>query len=232
MHHLQHTVKYGKRGGSRKLARILAWTMLGCAGCTGHQLASKDQPGDPLLGPAPPPSVQPAATTQTGGLAPIPQNTGLTTTAALASQTPAGQTLAIPNGDGWARKPDTQGTPAGSRTPATPTSAPKVEAIPKETSATASPIQPTGMQPTAIQPTAWTSGSPTSAAPTADQIDKLLADHGVVGKDVQNVPGGVHVTCVVRTSPTTVVNHETTAVDYFTAAQAIIREIEAQPTQK
>jgi hypothetical protein len=185
--------------------------------------ASKDQLGDPLLGTTPAPAVQPTApATQTGGLPPIPHNTGLTTNAALASQTPTGQTLAITNTDGWARKIDSQAPPAN-RTPATPTSLPKVQAIPKDDSPTRA----------SIQPTSWSAGSQPPTTPTNDQLDQQLTDHGVIGHNQENVAGGVRLTCVVRSpsNPNTVQNYYTTAVDYPTAVQAILHEIEAQKAQ-
>jgi hypothetical protein len=197
---------------------------LGLSGCSTHQLASNDKVGDPLLGQTQPPNVQQSTPTQTGSLPPIPQHAGLTTNAALASQTPTGQALAITGAEGWARKVDSAApAPTGRGTaPTTPVSQPRVEAIPPDHNPTSATIQPTG----------WTAGSQPAAValPTTDQIDKQLADHGVIGHNQENVPGGVRLTCVVRSpsNPNSVQNYYTTAVDYPTAAQAIIREIEAQ----
>src|SRR5436305_11360454 len=103
--------------GNPRRGALLAAVMLGLGGCATHHLASNDKLGDPLLGPAAPPgqatSPLHAATPNGGGLAPIPQTSGLNTNAALAGQsTPS---LAITHGDSWARKVEGTPVPSGGK---------------------------------------------------------------------------------------------------------------------
>src|SRR5262245_50836812 len=96
-----------------------AWTFLACAalglalasgGCSGPQVTLMDKTGDPLLGPAPPPGVNPVPApghgTAQGSLPPIPPS-GLSTNAALASQSPTAHSLSLGNppagADSWQR---------------------------------------------------------------------------------------------------------------------------------
>jgi hypothetical protein len=214
MHRILNTGRSHRPG---KLWHLLAWGALGIAGCSSTHFHGQDNPGDPILGErpdAPARPTTPASGSTAQGLPPIPTNGG-TTNAALASQSTPG--LAITSGDGWARKTDGVAPPAAGTYK--PVSQPRVEAIPKETSSTpvASPIQPT----------AWTSGSPPTY--TTDQLEAMLRQAGVIGHRQESTPDGrVKVTCVVQTSQTTTETLETTGVDYPTAVQAVIREIESR----
>jgi hypothetical protein len=181
--------------------------------------------GDPLLGPAPPPATQPtppANAAAQGGLPPIPANTTNATTAALAGQTPP---LAITAADSWIRKVDATPSPAGTiNAPITPVSQPKVYAVPRDDGFAANagqPIQTTG---------SWAATNPTTAAPNQDQLKQLLDQRHVIGQSQDNVPGGVHLVCIVNLPPsTTNQRYETTAVDYATAVQAIVQQIDQHP---
>ena len=227
MHRFHHR---GPPRRARRACVILAWAVLGLgsglAGCTSAgSLAGTDKLGDPLLGPTPPPNTTaPQQTgTATGGLPPVAPGAGATTTAGLAAQTPPG--LAI---DSWARKADGPAAAGSAQpVPATPVSQPKVEPIPKDNSATASPppaIQPTGNWSTASQPPA--------AAPayTEAQLEQMLKAHGVQAHKQTPEGTGIRLDCAVPNpaNPSSIQYYTTTAADYPTAVLAILREIDPQ----
>jgi hypothetical protein len=234
---MQRPAKPGKLCRASKLQTLLAWGLLGLgctlAGCsTHHQLASKEGPGDPLLGPSQPPaqttSPLHATTPPGGGLGPIPSNAGLSTNAALASQTATPQSLAISQGDGWARKVD--GTAV--KTPGQPVSQPRVEPIPKDSNVgTGAPVQP-------IKQTNWSASSQpatpttptTPTTSTTEQLDEQLKAHGVLAHEQAPEGTGIRLTVVVAnpTNPDARDNFYTIAPDYATAVAAIIREIDAK----
>jgi hypothetical protein len=193
---------------------------------------AQEKAGDPLLGPTPPPANVPAAPASNAEawLAPIPPSSGVATNAALASQTPPPRSLAIgdaPSGGSWQRNID--GTSATSnvlKAPITPASQIHVEPVPKDNSFTAGPgqqIQAAG---------SWAASSPThTAGPTFEQLKQTLDARHVVGQQQENVPGGIHLRCVVTnpTNPTSNQIYETTAADYATAVQAIVQQIDHHP---
>jgi hypothetical protein len=188
-------------------------------------MAAKDNAGDPLLGPSPPPATATPPATAQAWLPPIPQNSGGATNAALAGQTQPPQALAIgspPSGEGWLRKIDN--APTTLRAPITPVSQPRVEPVPKDNSFTvaASPaIQPAG---------SWAAGSP-SAAPTPEQLKQMLDARGVIGAKQEVVADGIHLRVAVSSpaNPDSNQIYETTAVDYATAVQAIVQQIDHRP---
>jgi len=212
-------------GKPRRLSKLRPWLAaiaLGLAGCSTAHHASTTL-GDPLLGPAPPPaqSTSPLhATTPGNSLPPIPQNAGLSTNAALASQTAQPQSLAITQGSGWARKVDGAGTPT---TPGMPVSQPKVEPIPSDRSITA-PQTP------AIKQTGWSaSGQPTP--PSTEQLDQQLTAKGVLAHELVRDPNGMvrlKVAVANPSNPNVIDNLEQVAPDYATAVVAIIRDIDAR----
>ena len=235
---MHQPAKPGKPGRTRKARQIIAWASLGlCAGLTGTGCSmtssmtaqAQEKAGDPLLGPSPPPAnlpAQPAGNAE-AWLAPILPSSGVATNATLASQTPPPRSLAIgdaPPGGSWQRNID--GTSATSnvlKAPLTPASQPRVEPVPKDNSFTAAPgqqIQAAG---------SWAASSPTPAAgPTLEQLKQALDARHVIGQQQENVPGGIHLRCVVTNpaNPTSNQIYETTAADYVTAVQAIVQQID------
>jgi hypothetical protein len=216
---------------TKKFLRLCAWGSLGllagltAAGCSSVPPTAQQSAGDPLLGPTPPLANQPtapAAGNAQAWLAPIPPAAGVATNAALAGQS---QSLAIggaPSGDGWLRKIDAPPTPGQTPiTPASQQSQPRVEPVPKDNSFTAIPgpaIQPTG---------SWAASSP-PAGPSPEQLKQLLDARGVIGQKQEIVPGGILLRCVVTSPANPNANqvYETTAVDYATAVQAIVQQID------
>ena len=229
--HMSRSAQHGKARWARKARVFLAGAALGLgaaltgAGCNTMQHAANDKLGDPLLGETP--QEKKNATTHAqapAGLGPIPPAGG-TTTAALSGQSPA---LSIGAADGWARKVD--GTPAGATTsgtlkaPVVPVSQPKVYPVPKDESGltTAPALQPTG---------SWQASGPApTVVPTPESLDALLDSRGVIGKKKEDVPGGIHLVCAVTNPANPNANqiYETTAVDYATAVQAIVAQIDAR----
>jgi hypothetical protein len=228
---MDRSAKPGRRCRPRKRRTLLALAALGLgagltgAGCSTAHLTSNEKVGDPLLGPAPATLAQPVPPPQTSsnsgnGLAPVPSSAGLSTNAALASQTPTAQALAIGNAsaDSWQRSG--QGASPGAITaPTTPQ--PRVVPVPKDTgysSSTAQPIQPAG---------SWAASS--APAPSAEQLDATLKAHGVIGHKQEAAPGGIHLVCAVAnpSNPNANQIYEVTAADYAAAVQAIVRQIDA-----
>jgi hypothetical protein len=234
---MHRPAKTGKPRRTGKARLILTWASLGlCAGLTGAgcsttaQTTAQATAGDPLLGPTPPPStlpVQAAPANAEAWLAPIPPSSGVATNATLASQTPPPRSLAIgeaPPGGSWQRNID--GAPATSnvlKAPITPASQIHVEPVPKDNSFTAAPGQ-------AIQPAgSWAVSSPSPAAgPSLEQLKQALDVRHVIGQQQENVPGGIHLRCVVTNPANPNANqiYETTAADYATAVQAIVQQID------
>jgi hypothetical protein len=220
---MQRLANPGKPSRVRKARVFVTWAVLGlgaalAAGCSMTHPASNQAVGDPLLGPAQPPAGV-GQTTAQAGLPPVPSNSGASTAAALAGNS----SLAITNADGWARQP---AAPAGdaAHTHAVPVSQPRVEAVPKDT--TTSSASPS------IQPAGWSGGSPPAAAvATTDELDRQLKLRGVIASKLREAPGGVILTCAVPSagsSGTTLYYHNDPPVpDYATAAQDIIRQIDA-----
>ena len=66
------------------------------------------------------------------------------------------------------------------------------------------------------------------ALPTLEQLKQALDTRHVVGQQQENVPGGIHLRCVVTNpaNPTSNQIYETTAADYATAVQAIVQQID------
>jgi hypothetical protein len=236
---MHRPAKSGTLRRAKKLLGAFAWGSIGLsagltgAGCESVPATTQQSAGDPLLGPAPANANQstPPANAQ-AWLAPIPSASGVATNASLAGQT---QSLAIggaPTGEGWMRKIDGTPAPVGpGQTPITPVSqqSPRVEAVPKDNSFTAAPtqsIQPAPAQ--SIQPAgSWAASSP-PVGPSAEQLKKMLDDHRVNSQQQQNVPNGILLRCYVTSpaDPSARQVYETTAVDYATAVQAIVQQID------
>jgi hypothetical protein len=204
------------------------WAALISSGCSTPHQAANDKLGDPLLGPTPPASAQPAHAGAPAGLPPIPSNAGLTTNAALASQTSPASSLAIgdsASADGWLRKIGSPPSASGAlKSPAVPASQIKVVPVPKDegfTAARPQPIEPTG---------SWAAANSVPSAPSVDSLDQLLKSRGVIGHKQFDVPGGIRLVCAVSSAanPTGNQIYETTAVDYPTAVEAIVHQIDAQ----
>jgi hypothetical protein len=232
---MHRAAKPGKPRRSGKARTFLAWASLalGAAGCSSPQVAQIEKSGDPLLGANPGPLVNPTpaqAAAPPGGASaqagtpPLPPS-GLSTNAALASQSPTAHSLAIgePPGEGWQR--NIQGTPAAAATAAgsaTPVSQPKVLPVPKDTSVTASSSQ-------SVRPAgSWASNTPSSSAatPTAQDLEKLLVSRGVMGHKEFDVPGGgVRLVCAVPAGTSNQI-YDVTAADFAAAVQAVVRQID------
>jgi hypothetical protein len=206
------------------------------AGCESVPTATQQSAGDPLLGPAPANGNQPTPPANAQAwLAPIPPASGVATNASLAGQS---QSLAIGDaatGEGWMRKID--GTPASGHagqvpiTPVSQQSTPRVEPVPKDNSFTAAPtqsFQPAAVAAQSIQPaSSWAASNP-PAGPSAEQLKQMLDKCGVTSQQQQNVPGGIQLRCYVasQADPSARQVYETTAVDYATAVQAIVQQID------
>jgi hypothetical protein len=227
---MQRAANIGKLCRARKATAFFAGAVLAscltlAAGCsTTHTAANNNNniPGDPLLGPAPPPTV-PSTTPghAQNGLPPLTPNSGSATSAGLAGQS----SLAISNSDSWARKvndgtpPSTSGTV---KTPAVPTKSPAVQEVPPDTS---QPVTP-------IKPASWSSGSPSNASgPTPEE---LLASRGVKISHKDEVPGGVRVHCAVPDPANPDRTHYyqndpklPPPPDYATAVRDIVTQIDA-----
>ena len=230
--------KSGKTRWVRKARVFLAGAALGLgvaligAGCQSPQHAANDKLGDPLLGPALPPQTPIVQASAPAGLGPIPP-TGGTTTAALAGQSSPG--LAIGSADGWARKfdgvPSSGANASGAlKTPIVPVSQPKVVPVPSEPGATPAPVstfQPSSGAPTNATPVV---AAVPAAVPSAESLDALLTSRGVIGKKKEDVPGGIRLVCAVTNPANPNANqiYETTAIDYATAVQAIVAQIDAK----
>jgi hypothetical protein len=233
---MHRPAKSGSLRRTRKSLSLLAWGSLGLlaglagAGCSSVPTTAQQSPGDPLLGPAPPNANQPTPPANAQAwLAPIPPSAGVPTNAALAGQSQSLAIGAAPSGEGWLRKIDGTPTPGNAgQAPITPVSQPRVEAIPKDNSFTAAPTQSISTPVQSIQPTgSWAASNP-AAGPTPEQLKQLLDARGVIGQKQDVVPGGILLRCVVSTPANPSANqvYETTAVDYATAVQAIVQQID------
>ncbi len=226
----------GKPRRTAKGRALFAWSALGLcglAGCSSTQSASTEKAGDPLLGPAPPPTlaqpVPPASTTgpAANALPPIPPANGSATPAALASQT---KSLAIGAGDNWQRLVEVPSVSAGAaRSPVQPVVVP----VPKANDVGAAPAVQ-AVPATPIQPTGWQAGSPpapVAAPPSEEQLAATLKQHGVEGYRFTKLPDGkTRLECMVpsRNTPGSYQNFDTVAADNAVAVQAILQQIDGQ----
>jgi hypothetical protein len=199
----------------KKAASLVAWAVLGltAGGCsTTHMMAAQEKPGDPLLGPTPPPNlpVSPLSPPAHSSLPPIPTNNGGATPATLASQ------------NGWAIKLDGQASAPNSVKPAaSPGSQPQVVPVPSITPAAGQPITPAG----------WS--GPATTAETPQQLDAMLKQAGVTDYKQFVDPAGVGLVCGIpnAANPGEYKYYTVAAVDFPTAVHAVIRKIQ-DPTSK
>ena len=222
-----------KRDSGQKIRSPLAVLALGVAlvnGCSTTPTASTHQP-DPLHGNFTPPSIPlPNSAPKTPGqptslppynqqsIAPIGSPLSSTNNATLA----AGSSLGLP------RAIDDQGKVVpGNQAPVVPAynPSPKVERVPD--------IVPTpnGLAPSTWQgPAAAKEPQPVkvNASPAVnEQLTRALQERGMTDQKIDQVAGGVHLTCYFSRGPGGGLRMlEVTAVDYATAATAILRQFE------
>lgn len=224
--------------GRLRWAGLLALSL--ASGCTGTPHAQAP-PHDPLHGVLVPPGIpQPTyAPKADGGVPTTPQafNPGgvPATPASMSSSNPA--TLAGTSWQGPLGRPtalDDSGPPflpgqstLGSKTPQVPgpNANPKVEAVPDNTPSTPPIVTPTASWQTAAPVAPGVNVSqPSSAAILAKQ----LQDRGVINQKQDAVPEGIHLTCYLSRGPEAGLRIlEVTAVDYSSAAQAILQQLDA-----
>jgi hypothetical protein len=223
------------------------------AGCGS---TSKTHAGDPLYGefypkgpggqPMPPSNQSPNKTTS--AVPPIPASNSAASTAALAGGLPGGRSLAIGENSGtnWALTSTGSGVvPAGGAPggiiPASG-KAPIVQPIPRDPGfmgpvTAGNPGMNSNPGGAVVAAGSWSSGTPapSSTAPlpplgvvTPEVLQDTLQGKGAVGLKKENVPEGVRVSCYVpqRSDPFNLRYLETTAADYPTALQALLRQVE------
>ena len=237
-----------KRWRARLAFGSFALSMTIAAGCA-QTPTTAQQSADPLHGVRTPPGTvvppnnPPPATTaippqlppqaqNTGGVPVLPTSWASPNTATLAgatAQSSLGRPLAIDD-KGSSPPPffpasNSQQAPVQPGYVA-PNPNPKVEPIPDSQpaakSANVTPVS-SWQAPQSTQPMVQTA----NAAPMAD-LAKQLKDRGVVNQSQDQTPEGLHLTCYVSRGASGGVRIlEVTAADYNTAAQAILREIDA-----
>jgi hypothetical protein len=214
------------------------------SGCSQTPVVNAPQPADPLHGVLVPPGMpQPTNTPKANvGWNPAPSqqfgiaDTSSTNNATLAGMTwqgPLGKPLAIDDSN---KTPTPGQLTTGAKTQQTPVTPgfqapnanPKVELIP-DTKPANPPLTPTGsLQPVQPnpQPAVQTVGANSAPAVSTDVLGKQLQDRGVINQKLDQVPEGVKLTCyVARPGGAGFRILEATAVDYNSAAQAILQQI-------
>ncbi|MBI2806329.1 MAG: hypothetical protein HYX68_15225 [Planctomycetes bacterium] len=223
------------------LALTVCAGMLALTGCSTTSAVGAPQGPDPLVGVMAPPSVplpnlgpakNPAAEvpaeTQSFQRDDIPKSTNPATLAGMSWTGPLGRPLAIDdNYSGPSFFPASNSrmhqSPEGFLPP---NPKPKVEAVP-DLNANQPKTTPIG---------AWQAPqngpiqAPPSINPAASDaaLSRQLQDRGVVNQKQTTVPEGLHLTCYISRGPQGGLRIlEVTAADYATAAQAILRQLEA-----
>jgi hypothetical protein len=220
------------------------------SGCSQTPVVNVPQQADPLHGVLVPPGMpQPTSTPKANvGWNPAPSqqfgvadstSTNNATLAGMTWQGPLGKPLAID--DSNRTQAPGQLTTGGKtqQTPATPgflapNANPKVEPIP-DAKPSNPPVTPTGAwQPLQAnpQPTVQTVSNASAPSVSTDVLGKQLQDRGVINQKVDQVPEGVKLTCyVARPGGAGFRILEATAVDYTSAAQAIVQQLDKAPAQ-
>lgn len=222
-------------------------------GCAQTPVVNAPQPADPLHGVLTPPGMpQPTSAPKVGWNPPPSQQFGdadssSTNNATLASKTwqgsgPLGKPLAIDDSNkGQAPGQLTTGSKSQTEGYLAPNPSPKIQPVPDANPANP-PLTPTGSwQPASPNPPIAVPDAPivkpvtqtvANSAPAVnpDVLGKQLQDRGVINQKVDNVPAGVKLTCyVARVGGAGFRVLEATAVDYNSAAQAIIQQIDTAP---
>lgn len=229
----------GQTRGTRRLVTLLAAGSFGLGltlltGCSQTPTTAAGQPHDPLHGvltppggipqptgmpktPGTPTSLTPRSSNQ--GVAPIGSELSSTNNATLAGLSgpgPLGRPLAIDD-QGRTLPPVQRGYPA-------PNANPKVEQVPD--------LNPT---PPKLTPSSWQTEQPITpgvqpanpAGASNEIFTRQLQDRGVVNSKIDQLSEGVHLTCYVSRGPNGGLRIlELTAVDYATAAQAILQQLD------
>jgi hypothetical protein len=165
------------------------------------------------------------------GVPAIPTSSGSSNTAQLAGnwQSPLGRPQSL---DGTGSGPpflpgQLTSNPQPSPTPGVPAPnpTPRVEQVPD--------LQPTTSTPPTVTPIgSWQSpqSNPTAVqtANLTPDYAKQLQDRGVLSQKQESTPAGLHLTCYLSRGPGGGMRIlEVTAADYATAAQAMLRELDA-----
>ena len=227
----------GQTGQKKRLLTLCGLGLALLTGCSTTPTAAT-QPHDPLHGVLTPPGLpQPTHSPKTPGspasFTPQSNNPNLkpigwdlsssnnATLAGLSGQGPLGRPLAIddqgrPLAPGqFTTGPKTQQTPVQLGYPgANPN--PKVEAIPDANA------------PSKYTPNSWQPEQPTGPAPnTPEALTRQLQERGVINQKLDQLSQGVHLTCYVSRGPEGGLRIlEVTAVDYVSAAQAILQQLD------
>ena len=239
----------GQTASARRwlVATSLALGVTLFSGCSQTPVASGPQQGDPLHGVLTPPGMpQPNTRTEgVGGLEPgaepavrrcrfVRDQQRDAGQHDVAGHSPLGKPLALDDSN----KTPTPGqltTGGKAQTPVppgyvAPNANPKVQPIPD-----AKPANPPlgSWQPVNPQPTVQTVGA--SSAPTVSNgvLDKQLQDRGVINQKLDQVPGGVVLTCYVARpgGGFRILSNKTPTADYASAAQAILQQLDTTPKQ-
>ncbi len=228
-----------KQSGQKRVAAgalaVLALALIGLSGCSGTPVVGGQHQHDPLVGNRTPPTIpQPTDAPKTAGtttslprtgnqqFAPIGSDLTSTNNATLASA--SGSTLGRPlalDDQGRAMAPN---GPAPTQNPYPPYNPkPRVEKIPD-----AEPAQ------AKYTPSSWQSDRPaaTNAIPATptEALTRQLQERGVINQKIDQLSEGIHLTCYVSRGAGGLRVLEVTAVDYTTAVQAILHQLDAGRT--
>lgn len=229
---------------ARWLPAVLAGGLGLLAGCSNQPVVNAPQPADPLHGVLTPPGMpQPASAPKATAASTQPptqqfgaadnSSTNNATLAGMTWQGPLGKPLAIDDTGSKTPTPGTLTTGSKSQPLApgfiAPNASPKVEAIP-DARPTAPSITPTsGWQ--SADPQAAATPTVTAPPPSDDALTKQLQDRGVTKQKLDQVTGGVVLTCCIPRPDgglrILTSDKEKPAPDYAAAAQAIIQQIDA-----
>jgi hypothetical protein len=248
------TRQAGQTRGARRWVSLLAWSSFGlgmtlAAGCSSTPVTSGPPP-DPLFGVLVPPGMpQPTNTPKAsdssmpttpqasnqGGVPATPASLSSSNTATLAGaswQGPLGRPLKMDDNNS-SGPPFLPGQLTGrSKTQQVPgvlgpNPNPKVEQVP-DIAPAVQPVTPTSswQTPQMTQPAVQTANA--VQPPSTEALSKQLQDRGVINQKQDVAPEGVRLTCYVSRGPGAGLRIlEVTAADYASAAQAILKQLDA-----